>query len=119
LFSNDPHREYGEHPRGLSRGKAKGFTMRLSEERISHLSHLILDQLIEKGDIFVTESKEPTVRTRIKKVFLEQFRKEDEIDDKIRKKITSYKRSIPEGSSEWEILYQRFYKEEMSRKGSG
>ncbi len=92
--------------------------MRLSEDRISHLSHLILDHLLNQDLLFVTEYDEAKVRTRIKRVFLDELRREEALDEKIRQKISSYKRHIPEGSSEWQILYQRFYKEEMDRKGS-
>ncbi len=91
--------------------------MRLSEDRISHLSHLILDHLLDHDLIFVTEHNEAKVRARIKRVFIEALRQEEALDEKIRTKISSYKRHIPEGSSEWHILYQRFYKEEMDRKG--
>jgi len=92
--------------------------VRLSEERISHLSHLILDHLLDKGFLFVTEAEEPALRRKIKTVFQGELRKEDEIDDRIRRKIASYRRNIPEGSSEWDILYQRFYQEEMGKTGS-
>ncbi len=92
--------------------------MRLSEDRISHLSHLILDHLLNQDLLFVTEHDEAKVRTRIKKVFIEELQQEEFLDEKIRKKISSYKRHIPEGSNEWQILYQRFYKEEMGRKGT-
>jgi len=91
--------------------------MRLSEERISHLSHLILDRLIDQGFIFVTEADEPALRRKIKAVFLGDLKREDAIDDRIRQKIASYKRAIPEGSSEWDILYQRFYNEEKGKTG--
>ncbi|NOY53132.1 MAG: DUF507 family protein [Deltaproteobacteria bacterium] len=92
--------------------------MRLSEERISHLSHLILDQLLNKGFLFVSELEEPALRRKIKTVFLGELSKEDELDDRVRKKIASYRRDIPEGSSEWDILYQRFYNEEKGKSGS-
>jgi hypothetical protein len=35
----------------------------------------------------------------------------------VRKKITSQKKSIPEGSEEWDILYRKYYAEEMKRLG--
>ncbi len=92
--------------------------MKLSEDRVSHLSHLILDQLIDQGHVFMAESYEPTARSRIKKIFVEGLRREEALDEKIRGKIASYKRTIPEGSSEWHLLYQRFYREEKVRTGA-
>ena len=92
--------------------------MKLSEDRISHLSHLVLNHLIEEGFVFITEDKEPSVRSRVKKIFTGKLENEDALDERVRKKIASYQRKIPEGSNEWHILYQRFYQEEKSRKGS-
>lgn len=92
--------------------------MKLTEDRISHLSHVILGQLLDQGFVFAAESREPSLRTRIKKVFLAELKKEEDLDDKVRRKIASYKRTIPEGSSEWQLLYQRFYREEKARRGA-
>lgn len=92
--------------------------MKLTDDRISHISHLVLDTLLDQGFIFMAEDREPAVRARIKKVFVEELEKEETLDDKIRKKIASYQRNIPEGSSEWHLLYQRFYREEKARKGT-
>ncbi len=92
--------------------------MRLSEDRVSHLSHLILNQLTDQGFVFMAESYEPAARARIKKIFIEGLKREEALDEKVRKKITSYKRTIPEGSSEWHLLYQRFYREEKVRTGA-
>ncbi len=91
--------------------------MKLSEDRISHLSHLILDHLLERGYLFLAEEREPTIRSRIKRVFHEELEKEETLDLKVRKKIASYKRKIPEGSNEWYLLYRRFYDEERNRSG--
>ena len=91
--------------------------MKLSEERVSHLSHLILDRLLDKGLIFLVEEHEPTCRKGIKRIFLEELEREEALDRRVRDKIASYKRSIPEGSEEWRILYQRFYREEKARSG--
>jgi hypothetical protein len=93
--------------------------VKLTEDRISHLSHLILDTLLDQGLIFMAEDDEPAARTRIKKVFVQELKMEGALDEKIRKKIASYQRNIPEGSSEWHLLYQRFYREEKARKGAG
>ncbi len=92
--------------------------MKLSEDRISHLSHLILDQLLEEGLISMREEYESAARVQVKNVFVKELKKEEALDDKIRQKIASYKRTIPEGSSEWHILYQRFLREEKGRRGS-
>jgi hypothetical protein len=39
------------------------------------------------------------------------------IEEKVTKKLESYSKKIYEGSSEWEVLYQKFFEEEASKKG--
>jgi hypothetical protein len=41
------------------------------------------------------------------------LKKEEDVDKAARLKIESQKRTIPEGSAEWEILYRKYYEEEM------
>lgn len=88
--------------------------MRLSEDRISHLSHLITDG-IWKDDLvdFIDEDE---VLRETKKSIADYLRIEDEIDDMVRKKIRSISRPISEGSKEWEILYKKYYHEEIVKK---
>jgi hypothetical protein len=49
-------------------------------------------------------------------VLTEEIRTEDEIDVAVRKTISSYGRDLREGSSEWEIVYQRHYQEETKKR---
>ena len=41
---------------------------------------------------------------------------DDEIDAIVRKKLESYSRKIVEKSPEWDVLYQKFFKEELKKK---
>jgi hypothetical protein len=41
------------------------------------------------------------------------LKKEETVDAAARKKIESQQRKIPEGSAEWEILYRKYYEEEL------
>lgn len=90
-------------------------TMRLSEDRISHICHKIHDRLYL--DEFVDYKDEDEALRAIKKIFNDFLALEDQIDDKVRAKIKSIKRGITEGSSEWEILHKKYYEEEMRKKG--
>ena len=89
--------------------------MRFSEERIRHLSHLVLDALEKEGCIG-TGGKTP-VLSDIKRVLLNYFTAEDQVDDLVRKKIHSYSRIIPEGSREWDVMYDKLFEEEMNKRG--
>jgi hypothetical protein len=86
---------------------------RLSESRISHLAHLVLDGL-RKGNL-VEFSSEGRALAETKQVLHGFFQREDHIDEIVRKKINSLSRHIPQGSREWDILYRKYFEEE-SRK---
>lgn len=88
--------------------------MRLSEDRISHISHLIADG-IWKDDMVDFTNDDEALR-EIKKTIADYLKKEDEADDIARDKIRSMSRGIPEGSREWDVLYKKFYKEEIDKK---
>lgn len=88
--------------------------MRLSEDRISHLSHLVLDRLY-KDDVADFPDEAMALR-EAKKAFGEYGRVEAEVDAFVRGKITKLSRHVPEGGREWEILYRKYFEEEMAKK---
>jgi hypothetical protein len=89
--------------------------LRLSEDRISHLAHLISDG-IWKDDLVDYKSEEKTL-LEIKKAITDYFKVEDEADTIARNKIRSLSRDVPEGSREWDILYKKYFEEERAKKG--
>lgn len=89
--------------------------MRLSDDRISHIAHLLSDG-IWKDDL-VDFSDEDKALSEIKKAITEYLRVEDEADTVARNKIRSLSRDVPEGSREWDILYKKYFEEEASKKG--
>jgi len=88
----------------------------LSEDKISHLSHIVLKGLRDKKLIEMIED-ETKVRREIKRTIASEMKIGEEIDSVIRKKLQSFSRKIVEGSPEWEILYKKFFKEEEVRRG--
>jgi hypothetical protein len=89
--------------------------MRLSEDRISHLSHLVQDMLIRNRNIDVLQPEERLLR-EIKRTFTDELKFEDEADEAARRTIQSLSRRVPEGSREWDILYRKYVEEEMNRR---
>ncbi|MDO8427092.1 MAG: DUF507 family protein [Deltaproteobacteria bacterium] len=89
--------------------------MRLSEDRISHLAHLVSDG-IWKDDL-VDFKDDDKVLQEIKRVITDYMKVEDDADTAARDKIRSLSREVPEGSREWEILYKKYFEEEISKKG--
>ncbi len=89
--------------------------MILSEEKVSALSHQILDNIIEKKWAALLEDETRVLR-EIKKAISSELKISEEIDLMVRNKIHSYSRRPVEGSPEWEVLYKKFFKEEQLKK---
>jgi hypothetical protein len=89
--------------------------VRLNEDRISHLSHLILDKLMQDRNVDALQAEERVLR-EIKRTITEELKFDDDADDFVRKTIQSLSRRVPEGSREWEVLYQKYREEELRRR---
>lgn len=89
---------------------------RLSREKINFLARQILNELFENDQVeFLDEPNE--IRLSIVKSIEEELKLYDLIDKKAIQKIQTQKKSIEEGSREWEILYRKYYNEEISKLG--
>jgi len=88
--------------------------MRLSDNRISHLAHLIIDDLRKGGVAELPNEGRALAET--KQALHEFFQKEDQIDELVRKKIQSLSRHVPPGSREWDVLYRKYFEEELRRQ---
>jgi hypothetical protein len=89
--------------------------MRLSDDRISHLSHLILDGIIEDELVAPAHPEEKLLR-EIKRTLTAELQYEDEADAAARRTIQSLSRRVPEGSPEWDVLYRKYRDEEIRRR---
>ena len=88
--------------------------MKLSREKILRLSHLILDHLNKDEEIeYFADPQE--IRTEIVKMISDEMKADEAIDAMVRRKIESQKRTIQEGSDEWDVLYRKYYEEEVGR----
>ena len=92
--------------------------MMLSDEKVTHLSHVLLKGLLEKDLIKLTDT-EAAARKVIKRVINAELQEGQAIDVAVRRKLESYSRKIVEGSPEWEVLYRKFYEEEEAKRGKG
>jgi hypothetical protein len=87
----------------------------LSEERVGHLARLVVDG-IWNDDLVDYEDDDAALRAG--KKGLNQFVKEvAEIDQKVQTKIASLKRGVVEGTPEWDVLYSKYFEEEIKRHG--
>jgi len=86
----------------------------LSEDKISHLSHVIL-LAVKKHPSLQMKSEDGRILKEIKRVLAGELAEEQDIDRKVRANLGSYSRGIVEGSPEWDVLYRKTFEEE-SRK---
>ena len=86
--------------------------MRLSRDKINLLSHRVADTLAEIDEVTFLEDRN-TLRLAALNTLNKWMKKEEEMEQTARQKIESQSRAIPEGSSEWDILYRKYYEEEM------
>lgn len=87
--------------------------MRMSRERIFHLTDLIVKELGAVPGVHVKAPEE--MRIEVMRALSEEAKLAESIDGEVRKILASYSRPLPEGSREWEILYQKT-REEVFRK---
>jgi uncharacterized protein len=90
--------------------------MRLSREKIVRLSHQITDVLVSSDDVAFVEDRD-TIRQQVVLILTATLREEEKADVEVRKKITSQKKEILEGSEEWDVLYRKYYADELRRMG--
>jgi len=88
--------------------------MKLSREKILRISHLILNHLDSDDSVeYFADPQE--IRQQIVKLISDEMKTDEAIDALVRRKIESQKRTIPEGSDEWDVLYRKYYEEEVTR----
>jgi uncharacterized protein len=90
--------------------------MRLTREKTIRLSHIITDVLVSSEEVEFVEDRD-TIRQKTLQIIQELLKEEEAVDAEIRKKITSQKKEVLEGSEEWDLLYRKYYAEEMRRMG--
>ena len=87
----------------------------LSEEKQTHLSHLILQCLQGSPEAKLIGDSILALR-EVKRVIAGQVILETEINQIVRNKLQSYSKGLIEGSSEWDILYQKSYTIELRKR---
>ena len=90
--------------------------MRISREKINKLAHAVADALAETDSVDFIEDRN-TIRQETRRVLEQLMVEEAKIDAAARQKIDSQRKTILEGSQEWDILYRKYYNEEVKKLG--
>lgn len=90
--------------------------MILSEDRAAHFAKLIIDGIWNQD---LVDYSDEDMAMRVGRSAIQKCLADlDQIDMKVKTKITSLKRNVHEGSPEWDILYSKYLDEEMIRSGN-
>jgi uncharacterized protein len=90
--------------------------VRVSRDKVNKVAHVVTDALAETDDLDFIEDRN-TIRLEVRKVLEDLLNHEEKIDQAARHKIENQKRTILEGSQEWDILYRKYYNEEVKKLG--
>ena len=90
--------------------------MRISRDKLNKLAHTVADTLAEIDAVGFLEDRN-TIRQEARKALEGLLAQEAAIDSAARQKIASQRKIILEGSQEWDILYRKYYNEEVRKLG--
>jgi hypothetical protein len=90
--------------------------VRLSRDKVNKVAHALTDALAGMDAVDFVEDRN-TLRLEVRKILEDLLNHEERIDQAARQKIESQKRTILEGSQEWDILYRKYYNEEVKKLG--
>ena len=90
--------------------------MRLTRDKILHLSHLIVNALDDQ-ELVTWGADKNSIRAEIANIMIDELSVEEEVDQDVRRILRSYKRKIIEGSREWDVMYQKLFEEQMKKRG--
>ncbi len=90
--------------------------MRVNRDKVNKVAHVVTDALADLSEVDFVEDRN-TIRLEVRKILEELLNQEEKIDQSARQKIESQKRTILEGSQEWDILYRKYYAEEVKKLG--
>ncbi len=91
---------------------------KLNRDKVIELSHRMVKNLGGISDKFEFIAERNEVRLEIVREFNSLLRMEYQLDQSVRAKIKSQKREVAEGSNEWDILFRKYYSEEMRKLGA-
>jgi len=90
--------------------------VRISRDKLNKLAHVVADTLAETDEAEFLEDRN-TIRQEARKALEKLLLEETKIDQAARLKITSQRKIILEGTQEWDILYRKYYNDEVKKLG--
>ena len=90
--------------------------MRLSREKLNKLAAASTEALAGLKEVEFREGYDD-IRQELRRILEDLLVNEEKLDKAARLKIESQNRIIPEGTPEWNILYHKYYNDEVRKLG--
>jgi hypothetical protein len=90
--------------------------VRITRDKLNKLAHVVADTLAEIPECDFLEDRN-TIRQEARKALEKLLTDEMKLDQGARQKIASQRKIIVEGSQEWDILYRKYYNDEVKKLG--
>ncbi|MGA9041887.1 MAG: DUF507 family protein [Terriglobales bacterium] len=90
--------------------------MRVSRDKVNKVAHVLTDAIADMPEVDFLEDRN-TIRLEVRKILEALLNQEEKIDLAAKHKIENQKKTILEGSQEWDILYRKYYNEEVKKLG--
>jgi hypothetical protein len=90
--------------------------VRITRDKLNKLAHVVADTLAETDECDFLDDRN-TIRQEARKALETLLMEEMKIDSAAKLKIASQRKIILEGSQEWDILYRKYYNEEVKKLG--
>jgi hypothetical protein len=90
--------------------------VRITRDKLNKLAHVVADTLAETPECDFLDDRN-TIRQEARKALEALMIAEMKIDAAAKQKIASQRKVIQEGSQEWDILYRKYYNDEVKKLG--
>jgi hypothetical protein len=90
--------------------------LRLSRERVNQLARDLLDAMTRNDSVALLKDRE-VVRQAIAHALADEFKREEEREENVRRRIAAIKRGPVVGSRDYEMMFRKLMEEEYLREG--
>ena len=88
--------------------------LKLSKNKVNYLTKLIVQYIENNEDLdYLVDLGE--IRLKVYHLITEELEVFADIEETAREKLSSQKKSVPENSREWEILFRKYSNDELNK----
>jgi uncharacterized protein len=90
--------------------------LKLSRERVNQLARDLLDAMTRNDTVALLKDRE-VVRQAIAHALADEFKREEEREENVRRRLATMKPKPAVGTREYELLFRKLIEEEYLREG--